>query len=390
MRRRGDKRSTRLRYMPLVFAFLVLTGNVLLRSGAPIYAQGQDSASAGGNTWVARWIDLTSTQPASAQPKGSEDASLIYDLTRGRTILYGGKDDGDLSSKETWAFDAAERKWARIATPGSTPPVSEDHTTIYDPNSHRLILYGGENGPTSNKLWSLDLKTSAWRELTNAQIPRREAHTAVYDSRGKRMIVFGGFDRTSNDLYDVWAMDLDPTSPTFEKWQNITVAEGRPPGRIDSVAVYDPVKNRMVFNGGWTKNSKGLLGDTWAFYFADTPGGSGRWEKMTGTVQPPARRHASAAYDSDRNLFVMFGGQGATGFLNDLWAFDLTHDVWMKLTPELSPMARIDHQVVYDPGTHRVLLYGGDGGLKDKKLHDVWELDLSPASPVSLTTRGAQ
>ena len=39
------------------------------------------------------------------------------------------------------------------------------------------------------------------------------------------MVVFGGADRGRVDLYEVWTLDLDPSSPTFEKWQNLTVEE---------------------------------------------------------------------------------------------------------------------------------------------------------------------
>jgi hypothetical protein len=369
-----------------VFARLVVFGAVLIGAGAPHYAQEPILASTSADVPVGRWVDRTPLdEPASARPGGSEDSSAIYDPVRGRMVVYGGKDDADLSSKETWAFDPAERAWERIETQGRTPPASEDHTAIYDPVGHRLILHGGENGPTTNKLWSLDLETSTWRELTDSDAPRRESHSAVYDARGKRMIVFGGFDRGDLDLYDVWAMDLDPASPTFEKWQNLTVAEGRPFGRIDHAAAYDPGKNRLIFYGGWTKARQGLFGDTWAFYLPESPESQGRWMKIeTAPAAPPARRHGVAVHDSDRNLFVLFGGQGQTGYLNDVWALDLTRDVWMEVTPtEPGPMARIDHQAVYDSRAGSLLLYGGDGGLDDLKLHDVWELTLAPATSSS-------
>ena len=374
----------------MLAAVLVLIGGVLIGTWSPRFAQ--EPAPPAATALVARWVDRSPAK-STPQPRGSEDASLTFDPLGSRVILYGGKDDANLSMTETWAFDSAERTWKRITTPGKTPPGSEDHTTIYDPAAHRLILYGGEQGPTTNKLWSLDLKTSTWKELTNSQVPRRESHTAVYDSRGKRMVVFGGIDRTREDLYEVWAMDLDPASPTFEKWQDLSVAEGRPPGRIDHAAIYDPVRNRMVFHGGWMKTRQGLLGDTWAFNFADAPGGQHRWEKLdTGGVAPPPRRHGVGVYDPDRNLFILFGGLGRTNTaLNDVWALDLARDVWTNVTPAApGPVARIDHQAVYDLRAHSVLLYGGDSLAEDApKLHDVWELALPPVSSLS-STRGVQ
>jgi hypothetical protein len=367
-----------------------LIAGVLFAAWVPSHAQ--DQASAGEATaLVARWVDRSPVKNAP-QPKGSEDGSLIYDPVGGRTIFYGGKDDDDFSVTETWAFNSAERTWTRVATTGKNPPASEDHTTIYDPAGHRMIMHGGENGPTTNKLWSLDLKTSAWKELTGPQAPRRESHSAIYDSRAKRMVVFGGLDRTREDLFEVWAMDLDPASPTFEKWQDISVPEGRAPGRIDHVAIYDAARNRMVFHGGWMKTRQGLLGDTWAFYFGDTAGAPGRWQKIDSATAPPPRRHAVGVYDPDRNLFILFGGQGRTSTpLNDVWALDLVRDEWTNITPSgPGPAARIDHQAVYDSKLHSMLVYGGDSLVEDApKLHDVWELELPSVSSVS-STRGVQ
>ena len=396
MRRRMDNRSTPFRNRRIVFACLVLIGSGLIGSRTPPHAQEQGAPASKPATLEAKWVNRTpaAAKTGATQPAGSEDGSLIYDPVRGRMLLHGGKDDADLSTKDTWAFDSAARTWEKIATPGKTPPVSEDHTTIYDPNSHRVIVFGGENGPTTNKLWSLDLKTSTWKDLTNPQSPRRESHTAIYDSRRQAMVIFGGIDRLTPDLDELWSLDLDPASPTFEKWQNMTVLEGRPAGRIDHAAVYDPVKNRMVFHGGWTKVRQGLFGDTWAFYFADTPGGGGRWERIDmGTSGPPPRRHAVSVHDPDRNLFLLFGGLGNTANLplNDVWAFDLTRDVWMKIvTPDPVPAPRIDHQAIYDSGLHSLLLYGGDSMVDDApKLHDVWELVLPPVESHS-SSRGVQ
>ena len=327
---------------------------------------------------ISKWIDRTPTgSSARAMPTGTEDCAAIYDPVRRRIILFGGKDDNDFNVDETWAFDPASTTWEKLETKGAKPPASEDHTAIYDPIGYRMILYGGENGATTNKLWSLDLKTLTWRNMTSSDVPRRESHSAVYDSRGKRMVIFGGLDRASYDLHEIWAMDLDPKSPTFEKWQNLTVQEGRPPGRIDHAALYDPKRNRMVINAGWTKTRKGLFSDMWAFYFAETPGGKGRWEKVdTSTMAPPERRFAVALHDPERNWYVMFGGQGREGLLNDIWLFDLDKDVWAEVKPiGSSPVPRLDHQAVYDPDTRSFFIYGGDGWRKDgKKLHDVWEL----------------
>ena len=366
-------------------ASLIMAGVISATSGAATTAVGQGAGIPPHEREVAqvvgRWIERTPSGPA-AMPRGSEDAAMIYDPIRDRVIVHGGKDDANLYTNETWAFDSDARVWEKLKTAGPTPPASEDHSTIYDPIGHRLILYGGEHGPTTNKLWSLDLKTLTWRDMTTPDAPRRESHSAVYDSRRKRMIIFGGFDRTQVDLHDVWAMDLDPSSPSFEQWQDLTVAEGRPPGRIDHSAVYDPGKDRLVFHGGWTKARKAVLGDTWAFSFADSQDRKARWSKMEAASGGPSpRRHAVGVHDPEHNVYVMFGGQTGPAFLNDVWAFDLSRDIWLEVSvSDPKPQPRIDHQADYDSRTHSIVVYGGDAGVPHRKLHDVWALTLEQAA----------
>lgn len=317
------------------------------------------------------WQNLAVRQPSQAWPSAAEDCAIIYDPVNRALVLFGGKDDADSNRAETWAFSLTTGQWQNLTGGQQQPSPSEDHTAIYDPLGHRMLLYGGENGPTSNALWSLDLNTQRWRNLTDSTAPRREDHTAIYDSRGRRMIIFGGRDNERYNLAQVWSLDLDPASPTFEKWSNLTFSQKYNPGRVDHVAVFDSLKNRMVIFGGWDKEEKEYLGDTWGFSLADN-----RWYKIkTKRSHPPQRRHAVMARDGRRNWALLCGGFGEEGYLNDVWAFDLTDDVWINLTP--GPQPRIDHQAVFDPVAGRLLLYGGDARLRTK-FHDLWELRVAP------------
>jgi hypothetical protein len=329
---------------------------------------------------ISTWIDRTEAfSQSSNAPTAAEDCAAIYDPRQNRMVLFGGKNDDDQNINEVWTLDLTKNVWQKIEIENESPPPSEDHTVIYDPISYRMILYGGEDGPAWNNLWSFDLKNHVWRDMTNSTAPEREDHTAIFDSRRQRMVVFGGRDNHFNNLNDIWEFDLNPSSPTFEKWQRATVEEVYPPWRADHVAVFDSLKNRMVIYGGWDKDQKKYMDDTWAFYFPATPDTIGYWKELkTKKSRPPKRRHGVGVCDSARNWFIMCGGFGEEGYLNDVWAFDLTADVWINITP--GPQPRIDHQAVYDPGNQRLILYGGDARLKGK-FHDLWELQIQPDRP---------
>ena len=238
------------------------------KTAPPSTAQSQPAADTLDNghsitgSFVSQWVDRTpSLGHTTPWPAAGEDCGLIYDPVQKRIVLFGGKTDENKLVSEIWSLDLARNQWQKIETEGEGPPTSEDHVVIYDPMSYRMILHGGEAGLTTNKTWAFDLKAQRWRNMTpQSGAPAREDHTAVFDSRGKRMVVFGGRNKgRDNDdinIYEVWALDLDPASPTFEKWRNLTVEDNHPPGRSDHVAIFDENKNRMIIYGGWDKWEK--------------------------------------------------------------------------------------------------------------------------------------
>jgi hypothetical protein len=349
---------------------------------------------AAGHT-LSEWIDRTPTLSQSpAVPGAAEDCALVYDPQAHRIVLFGGKNDEDQNMNEVWSFDLAQNLWQKIEAGGEAPPPSEDHVVIYDPISHRMILHGGENGLTTNNTWALDLQAQRWRNMTDSTAPAREDHTAIFDSNNKRMVIFGGRHNDSTfdyiNIYEIWALDLNPESRTFEKWQDLTVKEKHAPGRSDHVAVFDAQKNRMIIYGGWDKEAKEYFGDTWAFYFAAPPDTMGRWVKIkTKKSQPPKRRHAVGVYDAAKNWLIICGGFGEEGPLNDVWAFDLAADAWINITP--GPQPRIDHQAIYDPRSQRVIMWGGDARpMLKTKLHDLWELQIRGDLPLEFLLPAAK
>jgi hypothetical protein len=356
-----------MRFKIYVISILLINTACFNRTKIPV----PENTAARGNT-LSSWVDRTGQSQA---PTAGEDIAMIYDPRQHRILLFGGKDDDNQNSNELWALDLVSHAWQPLKILGDAPPASEDHSLIYDPIGHRMIFYGGEDGPTWNHTWSFDLQTLRWTDLTDSMAPRREDHTAIYDSQKKRMVVFGGQDNDelSNEI---WAFDLDPASQRFQQWQKLPAAGDRlPVARYDHAAVYDSLKNRMVIYGGWDDAEEKYLDDTWAFYFEPS-----RWQPIkTKKSHPPRRRHAVGVYHSTRNWFIIQGGFGDEGHLNDVWALDLAVDAWLNITP--GPQPRMDHAAVYDPRSQRLIIYGGDAGLTPK-FHDLWELQIQPHLPL--------
>ena len=102
----------------------------------------------------------------------------------------------------------------------------------------------------------------------------------------------------------------------------------------------------------------------------------------TSAPQPTARiNHAMA---SDGSLCWMFGGQDATGLLNDLWIFDGVG--WTDLTASVgaAPPARQGHGMIWDSARNRLVVHGGETGIGGPEVGDTWAFELSSFTWVPL------
>jgi len=84
------------------------------------------------------------------------------------------------------------------------------------------------------------------------------------------------------------------------------------------------------------------------------------WVERIPPDAPGERGQHAMAYDSVRNVTVMFGGMREVSghLLNDTW--ELSGDIWTPRTPAHSPSPRYAHAMTYDPAHQQVVLFGGD------------------------------
>jgi hypothetical protein len=319
------------------------------------------------------WIDYTPTY-LPGNPSGRLGHSAIYDPVRDRMVVFGGYDNNGFCG-DVWALSLAGTPgWgAGALAPGWYPPSARFwHTAIYDAVRDRIIVFGGvdASGGSGNRndVWELSLAGNpAWRELSPAGTPPppRRLHVAIYDPVRDRMVVFGGFGNyPTYYLKDVWALSL-AGNPT---WSEISPGGSTPSARWSPTAIYDPVRDRMVVFGG-TIESGGSDNDVWALSLAGSPA----WSELTPAGSPPSARSGhTAIYDPVRDRMVVFGGYG-TSNRNDVWALALAASpAWSELGPAGGPPpARAYHTATYDPVHDRMVVFGGSGG---GFLSDTWVL----------------
>ena len=310
------------------------------------------------------WLELT-------LPPGRTNHTAVYDPVRHRMIVFGG--DGTSSHlQDVWALSlSGTPSWTQLhpiwgGPNGTAPSARLQHSAIYDPVRDRMLVFGGSDGTFRNDVWALSLSgTPTWILLTPSGTPPapRVDHTAIYDPVRDRMIVFGGAS-SSTLLNDVWALSLSGTPA----WTSITPSGTPPSARYTHTAIYDPVRDRMVIFGG----SNGLfLNDVWALSLAGTPA----WTSVTTTGTAPYRASHTCVYDPVRDRMVMFGGVDYGSTLNDVWALSLATNAWTMTSPVAGPpAARGGHTAIYDSVNDRMVI---SGGLNFGVIGDTWSLALA-------------
>jgi hypothetical protein len=130
-----------------------------------------------------------------------------------------------------------------------------------------------------------------------------------------------------------------------------------------------------------TPEAAGPKGDGWAWDRA-------KWSRLAG-AGPSPRYSAALAFDPQRKVFVLFGGQTAKGSSDETWAWNGT--AWKLQSPAHKPLARRDAAMAYDPVHERVVLYGGhiQGREEGDISGDTWtwdgtdwaQVDVGPGAP---------
>ena len=84
------------------------------------------------------------------------------------------------------------------------------------------------------------------------------------------------------------------------------------------------------------------------------------WQQLTPSTVPPGRGNHNMAYDVGRDRIVMFGGyDGGQCAFDDTWEFD--GQDWIVASPAQTPPGRMLGAMAYDPIRRETVLFGGFG-----------------------------
>ena len=191
--------------------------------------------------------------PAAQKPSARTSFAMAFDQSRGRIVLFGGKDIKAGIVNDTWEFDGSV--WTDVTPPASaSPSARSNHELVYDSYRKRTVLFGGVGLPRLSDTWEWD--GSMWHAVWPSGMPsvRRIAGGMAYDSVRRCVVMFGGFDTRALD--ETWEYDGG-------SWTRISSSRS-PAARDQHKMVYDSARGRVVMFGG---RSGG--GETWEYWGAN-------------------------------------------------------------------------------------------------------------------------
>jgi uncharacterized protein (TIGR03437 family) len=256
----------------------------------------------------------TQLRPSGTAPAARFGHSLLFDPQRRRLILFGGQASGFFN--DTWAYEVETNRWIMLAGSRNAPNERYGHSAIYDSTRARMVIsHGFTDEGRFDDTWAFDLSSNTWRDISpsagGVRPLRRCLHHAVADSGGNQMLLYGGCASGFGPcpLGDLWSFDL-----TTSRWTEITGGTKPAPRQWYGMG-FDASRERLVLYGG--SGDRGALNDIWEF-----DPRSRSWTSVTVAGDMPlARQRHEAAYAPGLNGVLFFGGSTNSGLSNDLLLF---------------------------------------------------------------------
>lgn len=220
--------------------------------------------------------------------------------------------------------------------------------------SHRVLLrYGGHNqgggGEQHAEVWTFDPATAKWtlKEPNTSPPGVCCAQQNLYDPVRGAYLRFPSFSGSHGwqwyrEIYlndsSVWTYDLERNV-----WRNRRPLPAPKLGPL-RCASWDSERQVAVVFGGEGSSEGTLVYDPHL----------NTWTRMRPAVQPAFRSSGNMAYDAARKLHILFGAQ----FTDDprTWAYDLAANEWREMKTELLPHTDKNDAVLAYDALHEVVV----------------------------------
>jgi N-acetylneuraminic acid mutarotase len=180
---------------------------------------GTTSYSGFDETWT---LDLSTytwslLNPSGSRPPARQAHCAIYDPIGHRMIIYAGSNWGVPIMNDVWSLDLTygSEAWQQLFPGGQQPEPRTQHFGIYDQYNNDMVMGFGYNYSAYftyyDDVWILELTSMTWQRIipqTTTVAPRR-ASCAAYDPNEHRVIIFGGNQDNFAYFADTYVLTLD-------------------------------------------------------------------------------------------------------------------------------------------------------------------------------------
>jgi hypothetical protein len=114
------------------------------------------------------WTNVV-PEGAPGSPAARNFHSAVYNPLRNEMTIFGGGTAIDGFTNDVWMLMNANGignnpAWKQLATTGESPIPRNSHTSVLDPASNRMIIFGGDTPPCcdtfTNDVWTLNIATN--------------------------------------------------------------------------------------------------------------------------------------------------------------------------------------------------------------------------------------
>lgn len=308
-----------------------------------------------GEGW--RWVD-------NAEPTARWGHAVALDTARNVIVLYGGLG----GETDTWEYTPrpdGTGTWRRTATQGPGPKANA--AMVYDASRGCTVLMGGFYAPiagfpeylTSNQVWEYrsDGVTGVWTRSSGSLPQPRESLQAVYDVSRSTIVAYGGLSSGNGST------DVLERGPGSDQWTVVTPQTSPGPQRGHAMA-FDSVRNATYLVAGGSGTVQ-----VWVWSPSATPPA---WTLVNAANPPGSRFRMGLAFDPrpNRAVLVMAGGENGDTDFNGTFEFNVSAaggPAWaqrgsIRLVPGGDVQLRTRHAMSWNPIGNQVLLFGGMAG----------------------------
>lgn len=280
------------------------------------------------------------------------------------------RSDGD---DATVATDGAEQPGATVAGAAPDEPPS-----------------GNADGETV-----APVTTTVALGLAGYPSPRFAADMTAVPDLG--VVMFGGSTPTGIEAEGTWLWGVDDRS-----WFELETLDGPAPRVMSTFEYVDSLGGVVMFGGGSSVQlgtacvvgacREGFRDDLWLLDPV-----AATWTELSADGGPGPLFGAASAYDPDSDLLVLFGGIappledfGAGDLRGETWTYAPGPGVWENLGVLDGPSPRVLAQMVHDPASGSLYLWGGRNYTVNDPPTGMWTFDASTSTWVEAPNVGGE